>query len=71
MGPEAHKAFFEANDETLDQAPVYKFMVPVFGKGVRWLIAKVRKQIRSRHSFCTVARSGEAVPCHTQTPRLS
>eukprot|EP00501_MAST-03F_sp_TOSAG23-6_P001792 GSMAST32.ASY1.ANO1.1870.1 assembled CDS len=34
VGSAAHKAFFEASDEELDQAPVYRFMVPVFGKGV-------------------------------------
>jgi len=48
VGPEAHKAFFEANDETLDQAPVYKFMVPVFGKGVLYDagLHKRKQQIR-------------------------
>ena len=34
IGSEAHKAFFEAMDDELDQAPCYRFMIPVFGKGV-------------------------------------
>lgn len=34
IGAEAHQAFFEASDEELDQAPVYKFMTPIFGKGI-------------------------------------
>ena len=34
VGARAHKVFFEATDHELDQAAVYRFMTPVFGKGV-------------------------------------
>lgn len=34
IGPEAHTPFFRASDEEADQAEVYKFMTPVFGKGI-------------------------------------
>ncbi|MGZ8243198.1 cytochrome P450 [Methylomagnum sp.] len=33
-GPEASEAFYRAPDEVLDQAPAYKLMTPIFGKGV-------------------------------------
>ena len=48
IGAEAHKAFFESFDEELDQAPVYKFMTPIFGKGVVYdaPIKKRRQQYR-------------------------
>jgi sterol 14-demethylase len=48
IGAEAHKAFFESFDEELDQAPVYKFMIPIFGKGVVYdaPIKKRRQQYR-------------------------
>ena len=48
IGAEAHKAFFEGSDEEVDQAPVYKFMIPIFGKGVIYdaPIAKRRQQYR-------------------------
>ena len=34
VGPEAHEVFFKASDDELSQEEVYKFMIPVFGKGV-------------------------------------
>ena len=34
IGPDAHSVFFRASDEEADQAAVYKFMTPVFGRGV-------------------------------------
>jgi len=34
IGPDAHTPFFRASDEDADQAEVYKFMTPVFGKGI-------------------------------------
>jgi len=34
VGPEAHEIFCRGSDEELDQAEVYKFSVPVFGRGV-------------------------------------
>ena len=48
IGAEAHKPFFESFDEELDQAPVYKFMIPIFGKGVVYdaPIRKRRQQYR-------------------------
>ena len=48
IGAEAHKVFFESFDEELDQAPVYKFMTPIFGKGVVFdaPIQKRRQQYR-------------------------
>ena len=48
IGCEAHKAFFEAMDCELDQAPCYKFMIPVFGEGVVYdaPITKRRQQMR-------------------------
>ena len=48
IGAEAQKAFFESFDEDLDQAPVYKFMTPIFGKGVVYdaPIKKRRQQYR-------------------------
>ena len=33
-GPEAQRSFIKATDKELDQAAVYKFTIPVFGKGV-------------------------------------
>jgi sterol 14-demethylase len=41
IGADAHTPFFRASDEEADQAEVYKFMTPVFGKG-----------IVSRHRVC-------------------
>jgi sterol 14-demethylase len=48
IGADAHKPFFESFDEELDQAPVYKFMIPIFGKGVVYdaPIRKRRQQYR-------------------------
>ena len=48
IGSEAHKAFFEAMDDELDQAPCYRFMIPVFGKGVVYdaSLPKRRQQMR-------------------------
>ena len=48
IGSEAHKAFFEAMDDELDQAPCYRFMIPVFGKGVVYdaPLRKRRQQMR-------------------------
>lgn len=48
VGSVAHKAFFEADDDELDQAPVYKFMVPVFGRGVLYdaPLPKRKQQLR-------------------------
>jgi sterol 14alpha-demethylase len=48
IGSEAHKAFFEAMDDELDQAPCYRFMIPVFGKGVVYdaPLKKRRQQMR-------------------------
>lgn len=34
MGNEAQHVFFSAHDDTLLAAPVYKFTIPVFGKGI-------------------------------------
>lgn len=34
IGPEAHEVFFKASDEELSPKEAYKFMIPVFGKGV-------------------------------------
>ena len=34
LGPKAHTPFFDAPDRKVSQAEVYKFMTPVFGKGV-------------------------------------
>ena len=34
VGAEAQRAFIEQKDETLDQASVYAFTIPVFGKGI-------------------------------------
>lgn len=34
LGPKAHTPFFSAPDRDVSQAEVYKFMTPVFGKGV-------------------------------------
>jgi len=49
IGAEAHKVFFEATDEELDQAPVYKFMTPIFGKGIVYdcPLKKRRQQMRA------------------------
>jgi sterol 14-demethylase len=48
IGSKAHKAFFEAMDDHLDQAPCYRFMIPVFGKGVVYdaPLKKRRQQMR-------------------------
>ena len=34
LGPSAHAPFFDARDEQLSQNEPYKFMTPIFGKGV-------------------------------------
>ena len=34
IGPDAHGAFFRATDEELSQNEPYKFMTPIFGKGI-------------------------------------
>jgi sterol 14alpha-demethylase len=33
-GPEAHKAFFDAKDDVVSAKEAYRFVVPVFGRGV-------------------------------------
>ena len=38
VGPEAHEVFFKASDDELSQEEVYKFMIPVFGKGVVYVV---------------------------------
>ncbi len=35
-GPEAHDAYFRAPDEQLDAKSVYRFTVPIFGRGVAY-----------------------------------
>jgi sterol 14-demethylase len=35
-GPEAHDAYFRAPDDQLSQREVYKFTVPLFGKGIAY-----------------------------------
>jgi len=49
IGAEAHIPFFEASDEELDQAAVYSFMTPIFGKGVVYdtPLYKRRQQMRA------------------------
>jgi sterol 14alpha-demethylase len=45
VGPEAHEVFFKASDDELSQEEVYKFMIPVFGKGVVYdAPPKIRRQ---------------------------
>ena len=34
IGKEAQKSFLKATDRELDQGPVYKFTIPVFGRGI-------------------------------------
>jgi len=34
VGPNAHTPFFRANDEELSQNEPYKFMTPIFGRGI-------------------------------------
>lgn len=36
VGPEAQAAIFSAQDSQLDQRPVYKFTIPVFGPGIAY-----------------------------------
>lgn len=36
VGPEAHEAFFRAEDTQLNAAAAYQMMVPVFGEGVQY-----------------------------------
>ena len=38
-GPEAHAAYFGAPDEQLDARSVYRFTVPIFGRGVAYDVA--------------------------------
>lgn len=45
LGPEPHHAFYNNNDAVLNQSELYKFSVPVFGKGVVFDVDyPVRKQ---------------------------
>jgi sterol 14-demethylase len=34
IGPETHQVFFDAKDQELGQLEVYRFTIPVFGKGI-------------------------------------
>lgn len=34
QGPEAQRSFIRATDKELDQGPVYKFTIPVFGRRI-------------------------------------
>ena len=36
VGPDAHEAVYRAPDEQLSAAEPYKYMVPVFGKGIQY-----------------------------------
>lgn len=49
IGADAHKVFFEATDEEMDQARPYRFMKPIFGKGVVYdsPLKKRRQQMRA------------------------
>lgn len=49
VGPTPHAAFFNASDEEMDQADVYKFMTPIFGRGVVYdaPIEQRRQQMRA------------------------
>jgi len=49
IGAEAHKVFFEASDEELDQSSVYSFMTPIFGRGIVYdcSLKKRRQQMRA------------------------
>ena len=47
--PEPHATFFSASDEEFDQADVYQFMTPIFGKGIIYDcdLPKRRQQMRA------------------------
>jgi len=49
IGPQPHAAFFDNGDEELDQGSVYKFMTPIFGRGIVYdcELAKRRQQMRA------------------------
>ncbi len=38
-GPEAHDVYFKASDDQLDARSVYRFTVPIFGRGVAYDVA--------------------------------
>ncbi|KAF6003280.1 hypothetical protein F1559_002642 [Cyanidiococcus yangmingshanensis] len=64
VGPSAHEVFFRATDDELDQAPVYAFSVPVFGRGVVYdapLTVRL-EQFRFVSTALRAARLREYVP---------
>jgi sterol 14-demethylase len=34
LGPDAHAPFYRANDDELSQNEPYRFMTPIFGRGI-------------------------------------
>jgi sterol 14-demethylase len=64
VGPRAHEVFFRANDDELDQGPVYGFSVPVFGRGVVYdaPLAIRLEQFRFVSTALRAARLREYVP---------
>ena len=48
IGPEESAVFYRGKDQEMDQAEVYKFMIPIFGKDVLYdsPLGKRREQLK-------------------------
>jgi len=63
LGPEASQVAYEARDTELNQAEVYTFTVPVFGKGV--VYDSPARQIVQQFKFVSKGLSGDAMRSHS------
>lgn len=59
LGPIAHDRFFSEDDRFLSQSEVYKFMTPVFGKGI--VYDAPPKMMSSQMAFIKGALKGDAL----------
>jgi sterol 14-demethylase len=67
LGPVAHERFFSTDDRYLSQSEVYKFMTPVFGKGI--VYDAPPKMMSEQLAFISSALKGKAL--HSYVPKIA